>query len=496
MKKNIKTVASVTSVIVATACVLGCGPLPKLNVGGILDSIGQIGGTDTSDEDNNNTESNSNVGYYTGGRDGSDGGENFGDDKEASEPGEVQADWTGFYLTESGYEKRGYATVVAEDGIIKIHTNFNGTEKDYELTESNYDTVTYDYGTMEYARAVVEQSDDYSEIFSYCNDYGERYIEYESTNYLTNLYEYVYMPLLDTTWHEAPEGYVDEDEYGYLSDIDISGLNFTPITDNYVLLYNSHAWMYVDGDEFELEEYEVASFDDNNHLVAWTKQYICEDEEQAKRIVEYNMDNVWDNTKYIREGSTVYCYVDRKTYRDFNKGNYSFSLDTWYVDCHYAYGYIYDDYLTYSYMSKPFTKKDFSVTEDDMVYWVMMGDAYHTCTETKDVKVCIGMDSYMTEFFVEDYSEDYENQMNYGQGFVRVNGKTLTSISYYSNEYDNKNQVFVKECVCDNESCTVTEYCYNVKDWDDVEVTLDNYKSIEPVRTLTHTFDMTRESIR
>lgn len=410
----------------------------------------------------------------------------------------AQADWTGAYVTDGYGDFNGYIEAdVMENGRVHFVLHLKDGTEEFYLEESSYSNELYDGYEYILASCPVDANDPgVSRDFQYHYDayYGDTSITYNIDDFSTNEYgdfcNASFYRVSGAGYHCAADDYVDEDRFGCLSEkYPYDSECFVPVTDNYSMEYSSPDYLYVDGDDLLCSTTQLLSYDVNNFVVGCSTRYVFETEEEAKKAYDYYVDSqgisIDPPYKYTVKGKVFYKEMTDSCVQYYRDNYKSLSYGEWYVGCHYLYRYTDEDYKAYAYFSKPVSEEEFSVSVEDVVKWLELEEGYYPCKESEDARLMVSLDGNSQGFYMRDTSMNY---MRGDFGLIRVHGMTFDSMMYMTGAHE----IYVKEITVGEEETTVTEYVFDNIDFDNVEITLDNYKTKTPARTKTYHFDMTK----
>lgn len=492
------------SMLIAAAMVFtlaGCGGKAggAVNAGGGGDN-GDSGSNVSSNVDDNNTNSDNNGGDSGNGSSNNDNPVSVGqttdvpdnDDSGSSGSGKkkYEATWDGVYLADAYYFK-GYLNVEpADNGDVKFSLILGDYTKDYTGKEENYDFSSYDYGDYMYAE--VKPND--NTFFRYNADPDHEYIEFSGqapTADGSTEDMWISFFKFDGSPHKAPKDYDDSDRFGMIArtDADDSSYYFAD-TDDYIIEYSKSSSMWDGDDSTPCEEYNLYSFSEAGVEVGNRKtKFVFEDAADAKRSYDYQVQSYGSSDYY------KFYLSDNIIYRFYSDGGNSkiTTAYNWYADCNYAFASTDMDYLHYYYMSKPISSSVYNLSLEDLLYYRMVSGE-HRSLDTKDATLNVSISESDTYIYVYDSSDDAMK----GNGYylAKIDGRTLVSITadhyYHYNGKGYDYAIIVQEYSFDDTEATVTEYQFEVDDFATADITLDNYKSREADKTLSHRFDMTK----
>ncbi len=410
----------------------------------------------------------------------------------------AKADWAGKYLADYWSDTQGYVKIeVSEKGLLHFHTIFGGEEKDFYGEERDYDKASYDYGDYESAQCEISGNSTSTSFRLSKEAGGEASVSFNHSDYGEgkNVHISADLTRIDSLWRQKPDGYDDTDRYGKISDTQPGDAQyFAPITDDYIIRYSNTYSMSADEVSYPCSYSTLYSFDANGFSIDSKIRYLFESEDAASKVFATLKSDEYST--YDLSGKAIYYHSNYQNYYYDNKIDVA-SYNYWYVGCNYIYDrYVNDsEYYSYSYLSVPFTEEDFGVTIDDVIFWrgIKSGDHYSFDTQGAFLYTYVGDDGISLNIYEDSYGE---NAMSSYLGYLRFHGRSAEAINYNTYWDDSTNDylpsVVVKELSFTEEEASVTEYTYRVESYADCEVTLDNYKTNTPDKTLTHRFDMTR----
>ncbi|MCR4991112.1 MAG: hypothetical protein K6A38_09640 [Lachnospiraceae bacterium] len=406
-----------------------------------------------------------------------------------------QCDWEGTFMTARDSEYPGIVTIdVMDNGLLKILTHFDGKDrilygKEYIFPDS-VDALFGGYAMLLNPPTDVFVNLQYSRILYY-----ETYFHNLTYTLMTGSgedKEYKTIKLSKfAEWHKAPMSYEDKDTTGKMHREDPEDSKyFKPASDDYVIE------AYYDTRKLEslsCDTYILYSFDVNGHEIDQHTKTVFNSADDAKTYYDSLEDDMYYLSGCYQEGEIVYEIVDSGSN---NKNDIlSRAYGTWYLDSHYIYGYTNDDGSVYDmyYVSKPYTAAEYSVSLDDVLYWVTMPYGDHRSTENSETILTAEVNSVST-YILFDGKVDEDNHSFAPLGETRVHGLTIEGSSI-SNEYDYesdsyKNYINFTEIEF-GDKATVTQYRFALADPLDASITFDNYKSKTPDLVLTQEYDMT-----
>ena len=400
------------------------------------------------------------------------------------------ADWEGEWLSDDYSDFIGMITVTTSStGDLDLTFRSGDKTKTISGKETNYDEASYDYGTYVYAN--LQNNDDVT--IRYSKEPDQTYITYDGKNPIDDSGDYIWITFykFEGGYHIAPADYDDSDRYGKFSRKDPQDSDyFYAESDDFIVEYRKSDSMYNGTESISCESYALTSYGPSGSSIGWKKtKYIFEQEDDAIQCYNYQHDNYNnDYYKYYRDGNIVYQW-----YR--TSGNTKMSqLYGWYLNSHYNIGSPSEDYLYYTYISKPLTAADFSLSLEDILYYRNIRGS-HYCLDSKDayLDVYIGQDSISLYPYCD--GDDYYRGSGYS--VVKVDGMkiyTIVNDEYYKwiNGNNYEKAVIIQEYEFNGDEAVVTEYQFKVDDPDNSGITIDNFKSMTPDNTISHRFDMTR----
>lgn len=412
----------------------------------------------------------------------------------------AQADWSGFYFSDNYSDAVGYLEGrVLDGGLVYLTGEVDDNRVELYGIEENYDKAEYDYDS--YTNACVYNTfvgdDRIADVSLYKDDrsgnigYSERSVNGGSQYKSVSLYQIV------TDKHNAPKDYEDKDIFGLIDKKDVGDAQyFKAESDDYVITVSSPNSMYYgsgSGESVPCISYEMAGFDINGMMCESIHKYVFENEADAKKVYDYLNERSYSEANI--SGNVVYeKYDDTSNYPKISYVGYD-----WYGDCHYIYdpSNINGEYQNCKYLSKPLDASLYEVPMDTLLFFKKFPQGTHRSFETPDASLYVYLDSDNREMYVSDYRQDKDRMLGGGYGnTLRMDGLTATSIAYV-NGYnvdisDYEYYVVVTEFEYGEDGvANVTEHRFKTSEhYKDVEVTLDNYKSKNPDKTVTLTFDM------
>ena len=399
------------------------------------------------------------------------------------------ADWDGIWLPDDYSSFKGTLSIEASStGDLQL--TFTSGDKTATITgkETDYDEASYSYGT--YVTASLENESNTS--IRYSKEPDECYITYDGKDPMGGE-EYVWIVFYayGEGYHTAPEGYEDADQYGKFSRKDpMDSDYFYAETDDFIVEYRKSDSMYNGTQSCTCESYTLSSYDVNGCIEGWKKtKYIFEDENNAIECYNYQSSNYGgDYYKYYRDGSIVYMWYKASGYTKLNM------VSKWYLNTHYNVTSSDEDYLIYSYFSKPITLAEYFMSLDDILYYnSVLGS--HYCLDSKDAY----LDVYISkeELSLYPYCDGNDYYRGNGYSVVKIDGMKVYTV--YNDEYYNwlssnnyEKAVVIQVYEFGTEKATVTEYQFVVNDITNSGITLDNFMSKTPDKVISHDFDMTR----
>ncbi len=401
-----------------------------------------------------------------------------------------KAAWDGMWLSDEYDNFNGYL-VVEPSASGDISIDFISGDKTVTITgkEINYDVANYDYGSFE--TAYLENSEGYS--IAYEKEPDETYISFDGQNPFSNDGEYLWMRFykFDGGYHTAPADFTDSDTYGYLSRKDSADSDyFFADTEDFILEYRKSDSMWNGTESVNCESYLLTSYDGNSNCTGWRKtKYVFENETDAVACYNYQNDNYGgDYYKYYRDGSIVYQWYKSSGYTKMSQ------VYGWYLGCHYCVMSASEDYLYYAYYSKPITAAEYTLSLEDVLYYRNVR-GNHYCLDTKDASLEVYIGKESTSLYCYCDGDDYYRGSGYN--IVKIDGMkvyTITNDEYYKWISGNNYQKALIFQVYEfgPEEATCTEYQFVVDDFENSGLTLDNFMSKTPDKTISHRFDMTR----
>ena len=429
----------------------------------------------------------------------------------------TEGDWAGVYKSDGYGDVNGLAEVsVTEHGGIIIHTVIDGQEKTYvgyEATPEGYEpNDEYIYMDIKLLNGPNEfEHEDYTERISI--QYSKHFDWSSNAEGLSWSYdkwtrdgesEYKYTSLnAFTERFVAPKDYVDEDPTGLLARKDPDDDQyFKPATDDYVISVNAN---YSFEDDKKCQYYTLNSFDVNGFTVEEQKmKMVFENAADAKAYYDKQLANYGDSYNYKLSDNILY-YSYKRSNNSTRNLNSKYSTmrqgyGDWYVNCHYAKGWYNEEgkpeYVTY--ISKPYTDKEFKMSLEDTVFWDSIPNGDHRSLETKDAYLSLYISSYDLDVRFTGYGElDSEGHRFVGNiPEFRFTGKSFVgaNLDYQWNYQTDKVEyyLFFTEIEFDEKEAQATQYWFKLADENDASVTFDNFKTKTPELVLTQKYDMTR----
>ena len=396
-----------------------------------------------------------------------------------------EADWDGTWLPSERYS--GVEKLVVEpskDGVA-FHLYYDGNVKDYSGKEEQ---VYYNDGSLTSATVI---SDDVRFDYTIRRYDGSSLITFYGDLNGNGRSGSYYFYRFTGNWKEAPAGYDDSDHYGILDRKDPDDSQyFYPDTDDYIIEYEEDSYIsdvlktYTN---FPCELYTIYSFDENGEARNNKRKVVFENSEDASKLYSVLSSGLYGNSYYDYAISENIVYVTQA---------YSWTkLDLIYRTMYTGVNYIYTDikgknpftglpYIWYYYLSKPVSTDLFNLSLDDIVYYNKVYGKHYS-TDNKDVWIDIKFDRGRLAF--DFNSPDYKvSDMN----MVKVDGLKIYTLTRSSSQ----NLVIFQVYEFGPEEAVITRYQYCVDDVENSGLTLDNFMSTTPDKTVTYTIDMTSKN--
>lgn len=402
--------------------------------------------------------------------------------------GEKHDVWEGTYFfevydydTESYLKGMGDITVSGDK--VQFDYTLDGEEFSKTFTETSYDEAHYDYG--DYTTATAQDGEDRLNF-----SWEEGYTPTISYEFQDKGGSYLYADLSRFSSEglaEKPANYDDSDYKNYITDNalnDHSGF-FTPNGDDFGIYFTANDQIYISEDEkYPAMRATLYNFDVNGYSKDYVDKYIMEDTAAAQRVYEYWRDEYhYDEDEIGLDGKNFYRFYD---YSGSTKTNLA-TWNTTYKNCHYNKRSVENDqYYSCVYFSKPL--ENLSMMDLDMakyLYSVPSGD--HMSIDTKDCTMSINF--YFNSGFPSlDISGYSDGSSFYNSGINRF-GDMSVEMMYYDSY--NKS-ISVTEIAFKDTEAESTQYIFENIDFANVDITLDNFKSKNAAKTISHRYDMTR----
>ncbi|MCR5769376.1 MAG: hypothetical protein K6G45_12985 [Lachnospiraceae bacterium] len=429
--------------------------------------------------------------------------------REALNP--CKADWAGEYI--SGYNSvPAYLKAeVSDTGIIHFHIVIRDKVYDWYAEESYYNEENYD--GMKYVSAsssINEPNGSNIANLSFSSNDQNPKAAYIDMYCYDEGYGSIYFNRFNGAWHTAPSDYKDEDVKGLFKDSVFDDDCFKPVTDNYMLMVrggSSMSGLYAGSDMYDCENiYSLYSYDANDYGIQYVEKYVLTSESDAAAAYNKTIAEMSDYQRsvytYVQNGRNIYIIHNITDYYNYYAKMGQLDAiygDDWYVNCHYIYPDDNSDaYYTIMYLSKPYTEDDYSMSLQQMLYWKAMAyqlpgvsdPNYYMRVEVNEMRMHF-------EVEVEHYDNAEGGYMNGVQDdYLRYHGDTAEGIRVYYSDWEKTGTVFVHEYIFGETEITVTEYQYPITDINNLDITLDNYKSKSFDAIYTVTFAVTEREIQ
>lgn len=413
------------------------------------------------------------------------------------------ANWTGTYLSDGYGDFSGLINAeITDKGLVQITLTVNGETKVYTMNESEYSKT----GNVSSATCIADST---SETFTFnCDEeFKHQSITYTRTDATEeSANQTVTFTLVNPAGHHiAPEGYVDEDRFGYMSmTYPQQEKYFTPLTDNYIINVFANENIINNGEMIPCTTTYLYSYNENDISVDEKQAYVFENNALAETA--YNVLNTSD-MYFIYHGDDAYydlTLCDNVVYAAINEEHFSSHPRSttdyeWYVDCQYW--YIKDlsaNRIIYTFVSQPITKEEYSVSIDEALALQNL-DTYTDFKSSiaypskEDPNVVLKVKNNASEYYINIHGtnkDDFSTYGYWGGGLnIQAQGMNLVSLEYNNNPAGLV--IYVTEA-----DFTATEASVVVRFYKNcpvgTEVTLANYKDQTPDETRTYTFDLTQ----
>ncbi len=401
------------------------------------------------------------------------------------------------YYSDNGGSEYGLVNVsISNNGAILVDIDKNDTHEYYALEETKFEQIVYNYGEIVEAIATLPGNNE-NVMLTMTRDvdtdpYYSLYVSGTSANNYRSR-DYTLIPFSSKA--EAPSDYNDKDEYGYVEEILKDSSNFLyPTTDNYLIkVYKTNDYYYdyntSTSTEYPCVEITLYEYDINDIEIGMRKMMLYEDDAVANRMLGYR--NQYSN--YYTKQGTALCYVETYNYYDSKTSrlNYEFTV---YEGMHYAYcsSSYYDVYYIYS--SKPFdTRNQYDIETVKTLLAIPQGE--HRSTDSKDVSMYTYTSVYTDDglsFSYSVYNQDYNSHYEPSSNYNTVYRNNVATTIRYEEDYNDNCFVYIDVVTFSKTEAIATRYVYKVENFDNVQISLDNYQTFTPESTTTHSFDMAR----
>ena len=410
----------------------------------------------------------------------------------------AKAPWDAYFFTDNYSDYTAYLKAeVLKGGLVYLSGEVDGVETDIYGTEESYENASYDYGSYISARlhsVVTGKSIDidfHKDMYS-----GQIYYSENDYNDNSGVYKQISMYELSTGKKQAPDNYEDKDPLGLLSETNEGDSKyFKTKSDDYVVSVSSPSSMYYSeqsGDSVPCVAYEIAGFDVNDMLCESYHKYVFENEADAKKVYDFLSTRTYSESAIT--GKVVYEWYDDTS----NYPKKSYLGYDWFTDVHYIYdpNNINGEYVSYKYVSKPYTAEEVEIPIDTLLFFKKLPSGTHYCFESPDATMYLYVDSDNIDISVNDYRNTEDTMLGggYSSAYRFIDKSDVLSLSYV-NGYDNsvgdyRKYVVITEFKINEEKADVIEKRYEVSSFENVDITLDNYESKTPAKTLELSFDM------
>ena len=288
--------------------------------------------------------------------------------------------------------------------------------------------------------------------------------------------------------HVAPEGYRDEDYNGYIARRDPDDDKyFKPASDDYIINCSINTTV----EDLECDYYNLTSFDKNGFLLDYgVTKYVFKSASDAETFVAKRNSN-YNKEYYKTDRSDNIVYIAAKEeagYRTTGSktAQMSYSGSDWYVNCHYLYGWKRDDgtYGSITYVSKPYTEKEFKISLEDQVYWDAIPQDHLNSSEPKGATMDYSIGDYT-------YFSFYGSEL-VSPAEIHITGRTVTGAALNSYWEDGKLVYYLifTEILFGDETAEVTQYIFRLDDMYSTEVNFDNFKTVTPTHVVKQIYDI------
>lgn len=402
--------------------------------------------------------------------------------------------WEGTYLSDTYSDVNAYVYIdVTDTGLLFVQYFGDDMTREFILEESSYDEAVYDYGSYISASAALSAEggdNEYLDMSIYCDSDGNPSLSMRYSNYNTSMYSYVNLYKYNQR-HQATEGYEDIDEYGKMQEaFDDTSIYYMPESDDYLIeyyntskynIYNESDWSVEKS--YPYETWNMYCFDANGIEKSRHLRYKFESADDAREVYDYMINKSSYSSDEVHCVDNLIYYVSTGISDDKLHRLYSCN---WFYDCNYAkYNYMNDGQIFYIWMSKPITEEErHAITLEEALFWRKIGNGEHYSRDEAGYYLYAWV--YDDDCSISCSASDFEYA--YSSSSMRFNGASAISVGY--SEWEER--VIVTEYEFDKTDAVVTQYVYDWYDFSNIEITFDNYKSYTPVKTVTHTYDMTR----
>jgi hypothetical protein len=409
--------------------------------------------------------------------------------------------WSGTYLANNSDELNGYATITVSDGgAIVVDARLDGKDREFIGWE---DTENATIGDTYFSSRLMVMNMDTDKNWTSIDYHSEKYTDSEINEFIYISTDRKSTGAMDKfqQWHNAPEGYVDEDRTGEIFRTDPEDSQyFTPDSDDYTLTVYKNT---EDGRKYDIkcDLYYLYSFNENGFSLGLKKKYVCKTEEDAAAIYDYRKED--SSFECHLSGNLLYMVPKSDSSWYYTKFSVisDWGYDKWYVGCNYCYGSRNDDgtYYMQMYISKPYTEAEYNVTLEDVLFWQSVPSGAHRSLDSKEPTMSINPDEYRVEVsFNGDIGDDEEKNKKHmaSPDEIRFTGRNIVGVTF-SSMYDYETGKYVKYLVFAEMSFTeevaeVTEYFFEAEDPFSSDVNLSNFKTKNATFTLSQRYDMKR----
>ena len=417
-------------------------------------------------------------------------------------------DWEGKYMSDGYGDVEGIADIaVTEHNALIFHCTFDGETYDY----IGYEKILTDVSGGLYANAKLingysEYGDTTEKVsFMYSGDdaYGSGELSEELTycldRYNTSSGDHIYAWL--NKWHHpymAPEGFADEDPNGLLGRTDPEDETyFMPASDDYVLTFNrAYEYGYTDS---LTDQYVLYSYDVNGHGIDRRYKFVFESEELAEEYYEGAKPTGSDADVRFMErcGNIIYGWENPdymlKYFLGSSKSELFLGYHYGYAGCRYWYKWKDDDgvYTSQTYMSKPYTEEQFSLTEEDIEFWQGIEKGYHPDLDVPDAGIFTNFaaDGLYLSFYGS--FDDEDNWLEMGETHITGQNVVTSCFSYTWRGGEYVNLLVFNEITFTEDEAKITSYQFYLDDPADTSINFDNFKKKTPDKIFTHVYDLT-----